>query len=163
MSRLEAIRKSLEMLELHEVLAFVNEQAERMEEVEKTALVTHNMQAERIRTLVNRVKELEYASKHNGELNEFLQKRKLPPKTLGRHVVDVVMDYVVKLEGKRRKDNEKMGKLADNINDLQDKNQRYKQALEDLQEIVESPDNDIDPWITYTISNVIDKALEGDE
>ena len=55
-------------------------------------------QAERVQELENRNKELEYASKYNGELNEFLQKKKLPPKTLGRHVVDVVMEYVQELE-----------------------------------------------------------------
>lgn len=52
----------------------------------------------RVEELENRNKELEYASKYNGELNEFLQKRKLPPSTLGRHVVDVVMEYVEELE-----------------------------------------------------------------
>lgn len=55
-------------------------------------------QAKEKQKLQARVMELEYASKHNGELNEFLQKRKLPTNTLGRHVVDVVMGYVDELE-----------------------------------------------------------------
>ncbi|WP_079709737.1 hypothetical protein [Paraliobacillus ryukyuensis] len=66
-------------------------------------------QAEEKQKLERRTKELEYASKYNGELNEFLQKRKLSPNTLGRHVVEVVMGYV---------------------NDLEKQNKRYEIALE---------------------------------
>ncbi len=70
---------------------------------------------ERVEEMENRNKELEYASKHNGELNEFLQKRKLPPNTLGRHVVDVVMDYVEELE----EENKKKQSFFNEISDLQ--------------------------------------------
>jgi hydroxymethylpyrimidine pyrophosphatase-like HAD family hydrolase len=76
-----------------------------------------------INWLISRVEEFEYASKYNGDLNEFLQKRKLPPNTLGRHVVDVVMDYVEELEN--------LNKLADDtIQIAKQENSRYKQALE---------------------------------
>ncbi len=90
-------------------------------------------QAERTEDSENRNKQLEYASMHNGELNEFLQKRKLPPNTLGRHVVDVVMDYVEELEQDLKMANEAIkisndSSLSNFI--LEDQNQRYKQALE---------------------------------
>lgn len=87
-------------------------------------------QAERVEGTVRRNKELEYASKYNGELNEFLQKRKLPPNTLGRHVVDVVMDYVEELE----KDIGNYKKACSALETLESysrkESQRYRQALE---------------------------------
>ncbi|MFD1385694.1 hypothetical protein ACFQ4Z_02700 [Oceanobacillus oncorhynchi subsp. oncorhynchi] len=54
------------------------------------------------------------SSKYHVDLNEFLQKRykEIPIKKFwGRHVVDVAMDYIKQLE---------------------EENQRYKEALEDI-------------------------------
>lgn len=87
-------------------------------------------QAERVKKLENRNKELEYASKYNGELNEFLQKRKLPPNTLGRHVVDVVMDYVEELEKEIEGRKKFELRKASNLKNLRELTQHYKQALE---------------------------------
>lgn len=101
------------------------QQAERVEELKKrcTEIAAESTAQEekllkekqwlekRVEELENRNKELEYASEYNGELNEFLQKRKLPPSTLGRHVVDVVMNYV---------------------EDLEKGNERYRRALEEI-------------------------------
>src|SRR5690606_9345517 len=70
-------------------------------------------QAERVQGLEKRIKkELEYVSKYNGKLKKFLQKRKLPPNTLGRHVVEVIMNYVEELEKQ---------------------NKRYREAIEYIQ------------------------------
>ena len=55
-------------------------------------------ESERVQGLESRNAELEYASQYNGKLNEFLQKRNLPPKTLGKHVVAVAMQYIEELE-----------------------------------------------------------------
>ena len=86
----------------------------------------------RVEELENRNKELEYASKYNGELNEFLQKRKLPPSTLGRHVVDVVMEYVEELE-KEIENLEMDFKHVSHFKNLYQNQRRiYKQALEEL-------------------------------
>ena len=61
-------------------------------------------QAKRVQGLEKRIKkELEYVSKYNGKLNEFLQKRKLPPNTFGRHVVEVIMNYVEELEQQNKR------------------------------------------------------------
>lgn len=82
-----------------------------------------------------RNKELEYASKYNGELNEFLQKRKLPPNTLGRHVVDVVMERVEELE----KDIGNYKKACSALETLESysrkETQHYKSWLEDIRDI----------------------------
>ncbi|GAB3797283.1 hypothetical protein [Virgibacillus kimchii] len=71
-----------------------------------------------IKRLRKRVKELEYAAKYNGELNEFLQKRKLPPNTLGRHVVDVVIEFVEELERENRNLIEETGYLEQQVDEL---------------------------------------------
>lgn len=86
--------------------------------------------SERVEDTLKRNKELEHASKYNGELNEFLQKRKLPPNTLGKHVVDVAMDYVEELE--KEIEGRKKFELgtASNLKNLRELNERRKQALE---------------------------------
>lgn len=68
-----------------------------------------------IGSLTGRIEELEYASRHNGELNEFLQKRNLPSSTLGKHVVKVVMDYVEELEKQVEHHKNLLNKLQDDI------------------------------------------------
>ncbi|MCF3942190.1 hypothetical protein [Oceanobacillus alkalisoli] len=83
-----------------------------------------------VERLISRLEELEYASRYNGELNEFLQKRKLHPRTLGRHVVGVVMDYVEELEEEKYQD-PRQGMLED----MHMENERYKQALENIEEL----------------------------
>lgn len=89
-------------------------------------------QAKRVQELENRNKELEYASKYNGELNEFLQKRNLPPNTLGRHVIDVVMDYVQELEhGKEHLELIKE-RQEDEYRNVYEQNKRYRETLEKI-------------------------------
>ncbi len=107
-----------------EWLEFLKEDIEN----QRTSIVRLNRSSavklvERVQELENRNKELEYASKYNGDLNSFLQKRKLPANTLGRHVVNVVMDYVQGLEQKVRVDSELFDKQVQ-------QNKRYREALE---------------------------------
>lgn len=127
-----------------------------------------------IKWLINRVDELEYASKYNGELNEFLQKRKLPAKSLGSHVVDVVMNHVEELE-EAMKGAHKIARVqAFNIKELKEanealaetrkldaeenvrlweENQRYKEALEEVNAV---------RYIPHEIEKIVNQALAGD-
>lgn len=97
--------------------------------------------------LIKYAKELDYASQYNGKLNEFLQKRNLPPKLLGRHVVPVVMECVEELEKE---------------------NKRYKQALEfyaneKTYERRYDPYEPLDTDINDDRGRKARKALEGEE
>ncbi len=116
-------------------------------------------QAERVGKLENRNKELEYASKHNGELNEFLQKRNLPPNTLGRHVVDVVMDYVEELE-KEIIERDIVRKSRSKLeNQTIQQNKRYREALE---KIAWKQSNIEDKRVIVKHQVIARKALEDD-
>ncbi len=118
-------------------------------------------QAERVQELENRNKELEYASKYNGELNEFLQKKKLPPKTLGRHVVDVVMDYVQELEhGKEHLELIKE-RQEEEYRSLYQKNKRYREAIQESQK--ELKDNPVTAFNILKAREKLNEALEESE
>ena len=99
---------------------------------EGETLPSYDIEVADLNWLINRVEELEYASKYNGKLNEFLQKRKLPPRTLGRHVADVVMDYVEDLEKSNKTIKSQTGHNFEANRKLDAENQRYKQSLEDI-------------------------------
>lgn len=114
---------------------------------------------ERVQELENINKELEYASKHNGELNEFLQKRKLPPNMLGRHVVDVVMDYVEELE----EENLNLSSIENMYGDSEQQNKRYREALKGVKDDIETDYTEYEihdsPLLTVILEQ-IDQALE---
>lgn len=113
-------------------------------------------QAELVEDILKRNKELEHASKYNGELNEFLQQRNLPPNTLGRHVVDVVIDYVEDLEKSNKTIKSQTGHNFEVNRKLDAENQRYKQALEDLRVMSQDSVMMKKYWL------IIDKALKGE-
>lgn len=122
---------------------------------------------ERVESLENRNKELEYASKHNGELNEFLQKRKLPPNTLGRHVVDVVMDYVEELE-KERIERDIVRKSRSKLeNQTIQLNRRYRKTIESMKSeinyvLYSHKSKEVKRYYLENAVRYADEALEGD-
>ncbi|CDQ41883.1 hypothetical protein [Virgibacillus salexigens] len=132
-------------------------------------------QAERVKKTVKRNKELEYASKYNGELNEFLQKRKLPLNTLGRHVVDVVMDYVQELEEESKQMNKHQFELRKDAKEwwitaskFQEENEaleseikRYKERVKELEQELEDATTDAQiADDNYYFAKRYEKALE---
>src|SRR5690625_152199 len=123
----ESIKKELKANDYHmpkninintQYLLEIIEQAERVEELETTVDFYQSALRDadrRVQELEKRIKELEYASKYNRKLNEFLLKRKLPPNTLGRHVVEVVMDYVEELEQQNKRYREALSIISANL------------------------------------------------
>lgn len=116
--------------------------------------------AEQVQELERKNKELEYASKYNRELNEFLQKRKLPPNTLGRHVVDVVMDYVEELEKNLEYGAKVAVKTAEKLHYEQQQNKRYREVINELRDFVKRGEDECN--IKQLIMMRTDEALEGE-
>lgn len=113
-----------------------------------------------VEELENRNKVLEYASKYNGELNVFLQKRKLPPNTLGRHVVDVVMNYVEELENEYQV--RRVEYLEEHIERLEQQNKRYRETINKFFEL-DGNYKDIVNKAERIFAKALDEALERKE